>query len=575
MPFLITTPAEMASRGWDRLDVIIVTGDAYVDHHGFGAAVIGRVLEARGYRVGIIAQPRWDVDADFQRLGTPRLFFGVTAGNMDSMINHYTAQKKRRNDDAYSPGAKAGLRPDRATLIYVNILRRLHKGCPIVIGGIEASLRRIAHYDFWQDKPRSSILADSKADVLIYGMGEKPVLDVAESFAKGIPPQGIQSVPGTVVFSDPPTPGDPDAIILPDDQSYHAKQTFLDMTRLYYRHHLDKTLYQQNGGRWVRHNPMPPAPDQAELDSIYGLPYMNAPHPMYAGAPIPAWEQIKASITAHRGCFGGCNFCAIACHQGREISSRSQASILKEAERLATDAARHGSRGITISDVGGPTANMYGASCKAGFPDSCHRLSCLIPDICPNLQWDHNVQLQLLESVSRLSGVKHVFVASGIRHDMAVSDARYISAIATKYTGGRLKLAPEHSVDSVLRLMGKPGISSYMAFSRSFHNSCAKAGIKRQIIPYLIIGHPGCGIPETMQLRDWLKKNNIRVEQVQEFTPTPMTISTCMYYTSMDYETGKPIHIPKPGEVRRQKELVLWHLKPSPSRRSAPSRPAR
>lgn len=571
MPFLITSPDEMSARGWDILDVIIVTGDAYVDHHGFGAAVIGRVLEAGGYRVGIIAQPKWDTDTDFLRLGRPRLFFGVTAGNMDSMINHYTAQKKRRNDDAYSPNAVAGLRPDRATMVYVNTLRRLYKGCPIVIGGIEASLRRITHYDYWQDKLRSSILADSKANILIYGMGEKPVLDIAARLSNGTDISVINDIPGTVVFASKPDITNTDSIILPDDQACKDKQTFLDMTRLYYRHHLDRPLFQLNGGRWIRHNPMHKALDSNELDRVYALPFMNAPHPMYQDAVIPAWEQIKSSITAHRGCFGGCNFCAIACHQGREVSSRSQKSIVREAEQMVVKARSNGSKGLTISDIGGPTANMYGARCKAGFPDSCHRLSCLVPDICPNLQWDHAVQLHLLEAVSRVPGIKHVFVASGIRHDMAVSDSRYVSAIATKYTGGRLKLAPEHSVDSVLRLMGKPGIASYEAFSRAFMQSCTKAGIKRQIIPYLIIGHPGCGIKETMQLRDWLKKHNIRVEQVQEFTPTPMTISTCMYYTGLDYDTGKPIHIPKPGEVRHQKELVLWHLKPVPYSRSRPS----
>jgi uncharacterized radical SAM protein YgiQ len=572
MPFLISTPQEMQARGWDILDVIIVSGDAYVDHHAFGAALIGRILEAEGYRVGIIAQPRWDVDEDFLHLGRPRLFFGVTGGNMDSMVNHYTAQRKLRHDDAYSPNAACGLRPDRATIIYTNILRRLFKGCPIILGGIEASLRRIAHYDYWQDKVRSSVLADSKADMIIYGMGEKPVSEVAAALASGIEVKQITSIRGTVVFASVIPEQDKNAVILPDDLSCRDKQTFLDMTRLYYRHHLDKTLYQQNGGRWIRHNPMHKALDTNELDHVYALPFMNAPHPVYYGSVIPAWEQIKTSITAHRGCFGGCNFCAIACHQGREVASRSQDSIVTEAKRMAADARSSGGKGLTITDVGGPTANMYGTSCKAGFPDSCHRLSCLVPDICPNLHWDHAAQLKLLEAVGKVPGIKHVFVASGIRHDMAVSDSRYISAIATKYTGGRLKLAPEHSVDSVLRLMGKPGIASYEAFSRAFAQSCSEAGIKRQIIPYLIIGHPGCGIPETMLLRNWLKKNNIRVEQVQEFTPTPMTISTCMYYTGMDFETGKPIHIPKPGELRHQKDLVLWHLKFATSRRSIPTR---
>jgi uncharacterized radical SAM protein YgiQ len=545
MPFLPTSKADMQSRNWDYLDIIIVSGDAYVDHPSFGAAIIARSLEAEGFRVGIIAQPRWDTAEDFTALGTPRLFFGVTAGNMDSMVNHYTAQKKLRSDDAYSPGGLAGFRPDRATMIYTNMLKHAFKGVPVIIGGIEASLRRISHYDYWQDKVRNSILADSKADMLIYGMAEKPICELAGLLANGMAISEIQNLPSSVVFSS----SIPDSveIILPDAETCKDKTVFYNLTKQFVQNSNAKVLYQKTSGRWLRHNPPAKELSQQEIDAVYNLPYMNAPHPMYKGNTIPAFEQIKDSITSHRGCYGGCNFCAIACHQGRKIQSRSEASLLKEA-------ALH--KG-TISDVGGPTANMYASRCKLNFPDSCKRGSCLYPAICPNLIMNHDAQLNLLEKINALPQIKHVFIASGIRHDMAITNSRYIKAIATKYTGGRLKLAPEHSVPKILRLMGKPDISSYMEFSKQFFAQTKAAGIKRQIIPYLIIGHPGTTKTDALALRDWLHANKIIVEQVQEFTPTPMSISTCMYYTGLDFETGEAIEIPRPGQVREQKKMIL------------------
>lgn len=545
MPFLPVNQSDLKERDWDYLDIILISGDAYIDHPSFAAAIIGRTLESAGFRVGIIPQPDWRNDSAFTVLGKPRLFFGITAGNMDSMVNHYTAQRKLRNDDAYSPDGISGKRPDRAIIIYTNIIKRLFKGVPIVIGGIESSLRRIAHYDFWQDKVRNSILADSKADILIYGMGERPVTELAILLQKGIPVSSIQNLPSTVVFSST-FPAKED-IILPEAEKCSAKETFYQMTRQFEDNYRTKTIFQKTAGRWLKHNPPAKPLTTKEMDSIYALSFKYQPHPVYAGHKIPAYEQIKDSITSHRGCYGGCNFCAIACHQGRNIQSRSETSLLKEAQKHTG----------TITDVGGPTANMYASFCRLDFPETCKRSSCLVPDICPNLQINHSVQLKILAKIGNLPRIKHLFIASGIRYDMAVNDDNYIEALATKYTGGRLKLAPEHSVSSVLRLMNKPQIEVFEKFCKKFYFYTNKAGLKSKIIPYLIIGHPGTTMEDAFELRNWLRKNKLKVEQVQEFTPTPMTISTCMYYTGLDYETGKPIHIPKPSEIRRQKELII------------------
>ena len=545
MPFLPVNQSDLNKRGWTALDIILISGDAYIDHPAFAAAIIGRTLEAAGFKVGIIAQPDWKNDSDFTVLGKPRLFFGITSGNMDSMVNHYTAQRKLRNNDAYSPDGVTGKRPDRAVIIYTNILKRLFKGVPIVIGGIESSLRRIAHYDFWQDKVRNSILADSKADILLYGMGERPVTDLAVLLQQGNPVSSIQNLPSSVVFSStPPTNED---IILPEAEKCSAKDTFYQMTRQFEDNYRTKTIFQKNAGRWLKHNPPAKPLTTKEMDTIYALPFEYKPHPVYKGQKIPAYEQIKESITSHRGCYGGCNFCAIACHQGRNIQSRSEKSLLQEAQKHTG----------TISDVGGPTVNMYASFCRLCFPETCKRNSCLVPDICPNLQINHSIQVKLLDKISNLPNIKHLFIASGIRYDMAINDESYIEAIATKYTGGRLKLAPEHSVPKVLRLMNKPQIDIFEQFCKKFYFYTQKAGLKRQIIPYIIIGHPGTNMDDALELHYWLRKNKLSVEQVQEFTPTPMTISTCMYYTGLDYETGEPIHIPKPSEIRRQKELII------------------
>ncbi len=554
MPFLPTNLQEARARGWNELDVVIVSGDAYVDHPSFGAAIIGRQLEAAGFRVAIIPQPDPATEADFTALGEPLLFFGVTAGNMDSLVCNYTAQRKKRNEDAYSPGGQAGLRPDRATLIYANVLKRLYKKVPLVLGGIEASLRRVAHYDFWQDKVRASLLADTKASLLVYGMGENAVVTLARALRDGKLISELREIPGTVAFS--PEPPSTEDLVLPDNLACADKLTFHHMTHLFEENQQTRTLYQLNGGRWLRHNPPAAGLAQKDLDALYALPFEYAPHPRYGLQKIPAFEQIRDSLTSHRGCYGGCNFCAIASHQGRAIQSRSAEAIVREAKTLS---ARR-KKAITITDVGGPTANMYASSCELGWPDSCKRPSCLYPKICPRLKPAHQEQLRLLDKLEQLPQINHVFIASGIRHDLALRSPAYISALATKFTGGRLKLAPEHSVPAVLRLMGKPDTSSFEEFSREFFKVCKQTGLKRQIIPYIIIGHPGTTIEDALELRQWLVRNRLQVEQVQEFTPTPMTISTCMYYTGLDYYTGKPIHVPKPSEIRRQKELALWHL---------------
>ncbi len=545
----------MKARGWSVCDIILISGDAYIDHPSFGVPIIARTLEAAGFRVGIIAQPDWHNDADFMALGAPRLFFGISSGNMDSMVNHYTAQRRLRSDDAYSPQGKSGKRPDRAVMIYTNIIKRLYKGIPVLIGGVEASLRRVAHYDFWQNKVRNSILADSKADLLIYGMAEHTITDLAQKMNAGKHISELNDLPSTVCFCK--EAGEPR---LPDADQCGDKNTFHLMNRVFYDNYATKALFQLNGGRWIKHNPPAPALPGKELDRIYSLPFMNAAHPIYGDQRIPAWEQIKQSITSHRGCYGGCNFCAIAVHQGRRIQSRSAASIIAEARKLKG----------TISDVGGPSANMYGSYCKLGFPDSCPRRSCIFPEICPNLVLDHEAQLHLLDAISKLPDIKHVFIASGIRHDLVLGNKRYIKAIATKYTGGRLKLAPEHSAPNVLKLMGKPPIERFEAFSKEYFEELRSSGLKRQIIPYIIIGHPGTTMEDAIALKHWLEKHKIHVEQVQEFTPTPMTISTCMYYTGLDFESGSPIHIPSPGEIRKQKELIV---KPAFATKPRPPKP--
>jgi uncharacterized radical SAM protein YgiQ len=574
MPFLPMTKTELTKLGWPQLDFIIISGDAYVDHPSFGAAIIARTLESAGFRVGIIAQPDWKNDSDWLQLGTPRLGFGITAGNLDSMVNHYTAQRKIRHNDAYSPDDQAGLRPDRGTIIYCNKVRQLFKNVPIIIGGVEASMRRIAHYDYWQDKVRNPLLADAKADILVYGMGEKPILEIAARLQDGTPVSEIKDVKGTVVFDRypediisaqshpqpavniPSRPSESEILVLPPSEVCADKQVFHEMTHLFHSNYQQKVVYQQVAGRFIRHNPPTEPMTETELDAVYALPFMRRPHPKYGTSVIPAWVQIRDSITSHRGCMGGCNFCTIGYHQGKAIQSRSETSILQEISGLTKLDSFKG----TVSDIGGPSANMYGMKCNSGYPKSCKRNSCLYPEICSLLYTSHQQIIKLLSKALKIDGVKHVFVSSGIRFDLALKDKIYIKHIAAHHTGGLLKLAPEHTEPAVLKAMGKPDITLYLDFCELFYQASQAAGKKNSIVPYIIVGHPGSTLEDAIQLGLWLKKRNIRLEQVQEFTPTPMTLSTCMYYTGLDFESGEPVFVPKGRDVRLQKALVMWHI---------------
>ncbi len=542
------TMHEARQLGWKSLDIIVITGDAHVDHHSFGAALIGRFLVANGFKVGIISQPDINNQADFQALGEPNLFFGVTAGNVDSIVNHYTAQRKIRSDDKYTPEGKASKRPDRATIIYTQKIKQIFKGVPVIIGGVEASLRRIAHYDFLQDKVRKSILYDSKADLLIYGMAEKTILETAELMQQGTDISSITDLKGTVTIAKNPA-----GIMLPDTEQASTPVAFIEMTRLFEKHHRYNTLYQKFGNRYLRHNPPATPLSTSEIDFIYNLPFTKQPHPKYKGKAIPAFLQIKDSITTHRGCFGGCSFCSIFYHQGNKIQSRSRKSIIAEVKKTVL---MPGFKG-TITDVGGPSADMYGISCPH---DKCTRTSCLSPNICHQLDCSHEKYLNLLKEISRIPQVRHLFVSSGIRTDMAVMNEKFIEELVKKHTSGRIKIAPEHISKKVLELMNKQDFSNYETFNRMFRKYCQKYAKNYQVIPYLIVGHPGTTLQESIELAIYLKNNRLMVEQVQEFTATPMTISTAMYYTGINPFTGEKVHVAKGREVRLQKALAQWYV---------------
>ena len=553
--FLPTTWKDVTNKGWDQLDIILVSGDAYIDHPSFAVAIIGRVLESYGYKVGVIAQPDVTNLKDISRLKEPRLFWGITSGNMDSMVNHYTAQKKLRSEDAYTPDGKIGVRPDRALLRYTNLIKQVCKDKPVIIGGIEASMRRISHYDYWSDKVRNSILVDSKADILVYGMGEKIILNIADKLNTGYPVEAIQNIAGTVVLV-PEIDNSLPSVCLPEGEKCNDPEQFLLLTQIFQKNYDNKIIYQQYGNRFIKHNPPAQSFSAEELDSIYDLPFVREPHPAYRGKSLKAWEQIRDSITAHRGCGGGCNFCAIGYHQGKKVSSRSRESILDEVNNLVKKDYFRG----TISDVGGPSANMYEMKCT--LPDNiiCKRSSCLYPQICEKLDYNHDYYLNLLAAIEKIDGVKNLFIASGIRFDLALKSPRFIKAIAKKYIGGHLKLAPEHSVQKVLNLMNKPSIELYENFSKFFFESSQKADKKQMIIPYIIVGHPGTDTNDAINLALYLKRNNLRLEQVQEFYPTPMTPSTAMYYTKNNITDGKPLFVPTGREIRLQKALVQWFM---------------
>lgn len=558
MSFIPTTFEEVRRRGWSELDVIFVTGDAYIDHPAFGVPLLARWLEAHGFRVGIIAQPDWRNREAFNALGRPRLFFAVAAGAMDSMVAHYTPARKLRRDDAYTPGDRHGARPNRATIVYTSCCKSAYRDVPVVIGGIEASLRRFAQYDYWEDKVRRSILFDSKADLLVYGMGERPLLELAKRVRSGEPFDAVRDVRGTALIAREFPPA---GLVIPSfeevvaDTAAYAKA--FRLTAMEQNPYCGKELVQRHGDRWLVCNPPALPLSVRELDQVYALPFTRLPHPSY-GEPIPAWEQIKTSITTHRGCSGGCAFCAITSHQGKIIQSRSEASILAEVARLAAAPWFKGS----ISDIGGPTANMYAMRCAG--PDGgsgCRRQSCLFPVLCRHLRVADGEGARLLAKARAVPGVRHTAVASGIRYDLLVRQPAYFRELLAHQVGGLLKVAPEHLVDRVTNVMRKPAGSAFTSFLELFRSESAKLGKRQAVVPYFISGHPGCTVGDMVDLALILKQLQLRVEQVQDFTPTPGTVATCIYHTGIDPFTGVSVYVARSEkEKRRQKALLLWHL---------------
>ncbi|MBK8014744.1 MAG: YgiQ family radical SAM protein [Deltaproteobacteria bacterium] len=561
---LPTTLDEMAGRGWDSVDVVFVTGDAYVDHPSFAMALLGRLLESAGFRVAILSQPDWTRADDWRRFGRPRLFFAISAGNMDSMINHYTANKKVRNDDAYSPGGAIGRRPDRATLAYCQRAREAFSGVPVIAGGVEASLRRIAHYDYWSDTVRRSILMDSKADFVGFGMGERVILALAQRLRDGASLDDCRDLRGLAyrlgAKSAPPADG---MVRIPsyEDVARDA-YAFAEMTRIAHRETNPlnaRGLLQAHGDQTIVVNPPALPLTQAEMDWVYGLPYTRRPHPSYKDAAIPAFEVVKNSVQIMRGCFGGCTFCSITAHEGRIIQSRSQDSVLAEVRAIAGTSAFRG----TIDDVGGPTANMYEMRCtRPEVEAKCRRLSCVHPKICKLLGTDHGPLVQLMKGARRVPKVKKVLVASGIRMDLARLDNEYMSELVTHHVGGRLKVAPEHTDPEVLDLMKKPASADFEAFSEAFHRLSEKANKQQQLVPYFIASHPGSDLSSMIDLAIFLKRNNHRPDQVQDFIPGPFDIATCMYHTGLDPLTKKPVHVAKHLSDRRLQRALLQFFKP-------------
>jgi uncharacterized radical SAM protein YgiQ len=626
--FLPVSRAEMDALGWDSCDIIIVSGDAYVDQPSFGMAVIGRLLEAQGFRVGIIPQPDWHSKNPFMTLGRPNLFFGVTAGNMDSMINRYTADRKPRSDDAYTPGGQGGARPDRSSLVYCQRCREAFADVPIVLGGIEASLRRIAHYDYWQDSVRRSILLDAGADILLYGNAERAIVDIAHRLSLGETIETMTDVRGTAfIRRDTPggfdeidstridRPGRIDKIVNPyintqdmDDcerQRRNAQQFGVDETgsqiveftlphrlergktvirlpsfekvrndKALYAHanrvlHLEtnpgnaRALVQQHEGRDIWLNPPPIPLTTREMDYVFGMPYQRVPHPLYKDKKIPAWEMIRFSVNIMRGCFGGCTFCSITEHEGRIIQNRSQESILNEIEDIRDRVP--GFTGV-ISDLGGPTANMYRIACKSReIEAACRKPSCVYPGICPNLNTDHSALTQLYRKARDLKGIKKILIASGLRYDLAVEDPEYVKELVTHHVGGYLKIAPEHTESGPLSKMMKPGIGSYNKFKRLFEKYSKEAGKEQYLIPYFIAAHPGTTDEDMLNLALWLKHNGFRADQVQAFYPSPMATATAMYQTGrnplkkVSYKSETVAAVKDPAQRALHKAFLRYH----------------
>ena len=573
-----TTRKEVEARGWTSLDVVLFSGDAYVDHPSFGTAVIGRVLEAMGLKVAIVPQPNWQDDLrDFKKMGRPNLFFGISPGCMDSMVNHYTAARRRRSDDAYTPGNRAGARPDMPTIVYTRILKELYPDVPVVLGGIEASLRRFTHYDYWLDALRPPILVDSGADLLIYGMGEKPVEELCRMLKRGVPFRNLTNIPQTCVLR-------------PKGEAYATNKKWATITlasheecladkRKYavnFRHIEEESnslhaakLLQEVGDRVLVVNPPYPPLDTKELDRVYALPFTRMPHPRYKGKEIPAYNMIRHSVTTHRGCFGGCAFCTISAHQGKFIASRSPESILREVESVCRMPDFRG----TISDLGGPSANMYGMRGRdSALCERCKRPSCLHPAVCKNLDTDHSHLTALYERARHTPGVKHCFIGSGIRYDLAMhrtgdkqtdsANRAYLETVVRHHVSGRLKVAPEHTSDTVLHLMRKPSFSLFKELNARFQAINRQAGLHQQLIPYFISSHPGCTLADMAELAIATKELDFRLEQVQDFTPTPMTLATEMYYSGLHPYTLRPVSCARTEREKKEQNIFFFWYKP-------------
>lgn len=572
--WLPTSAKEVEALGWEQLDIIIFSGDAYVDHPSFGAAVIGRTLQAHGYKVAIVPQPNWRDDLrDFKKLGRPRLFFGVSAGAMDSMVNHYTAARRRRSDDAYTPGGRHGMRPDYPTIVYSEILKKLYPDVPVIAGGIEASLRRVSHYDYWQDCLRRSILLDSPVDMVVYGMGEIPIVKIADMLDSGVDISSIRNLEQTALLlpADEMPAADNNNIILSSfeecrrdkkKQSANFKHVEQQSNRMH-----GATIWQRHGDKTVKINPMLPPMTTEQIDASFDLPYTRLPHPRYKGKTIPAWEMIKHSINLHRGCFGGCAFCTISAHQGKFIASRSKESVLREARQVIGMADFKG----YISDLGGPSANMYRMGGKdQSICEKCMRPSCLHPSPCRNLNNDHSPLLDLYHAVDNLPGMKKSFIGSGVRYDLSMhqsgngridaANRRYNEELIEHHVSGRLKVAPEHTCDKVLDIMRKPPFGMFYDFKKIFDRVNRTCGMKQQLIPYFISSHPGCREVDMAELAVETKDLNMHLEQVQDFTPTPMTVATEIYYTGYHPYTGERVYCAvTPEEKLAQRRYFFWY----------------
>ena len=577
MQWLPTSAKEVKQLGWNETDVILFTGDAYIDHPSFGAAVIGRVLEAEGLRVAIVPQPNWKDDLrDFKKLGKPRLFFAVTGGNMDSMVNHYTAGKRKRHNDAYTPGGKAGQRPDYATVVYSNILKKLYPGVPLVIGGIEASLRRVTHYDYWSDKLMPSILVDSKADMLFYGMGEKSIVEFARLVKRGVPVKSLTTIPQTsfLVGADEEfaTKKNWDELELASHEECLADRKTFARNFMHIEEESNKMeakkLIQRIGDHKIVVNPPWPTFREKEIDRVYDLPYTRLPHPRYSNKEtIPAYEMIRHSINIHRGCFGGCTFCTISAHQGKFITSRSEKSVLKEVEKVTEMPDFKG----YISDLGGPSANMYKMKgIHEEICRKCKRPSCIFPNICKNLDTSHKPMLDLYKKVRQNPKVKKAFVGSGIRYDMILGktgneetdkiNRQYLREVVKHHVSGRLKVAPEHSSDEVLKFMRKPSFKLFEELNDEFNKINKEENLNQQLIPYFISSHPGSKSEDMADLAIRTKKMNFRLEQVQDFTPTPMTLATVVYYSGYHPYTMEKIYTAKnKHDKETQRQFFFWY----------------